>query len=283
MDVNVHKRKKLSTKEIQDVSLSIMKKLHVYLKQHRLRYSLYGGTLIGAIRHKGFIPWDDDVDIAMPQPDYERLLEEWEDTEELKLFAPEKGNSRLLFARMCDMKMTDSFERVPWRDGNSGVWVDIFPITAVPTDMDAHIKHIKQMAYYGKRSYYSRYSDVTPSMFNSFRDKVLALFKMWAFRWINRKKILRDAHNLAFETNDYAQTKYVGEVVFLDYPDCEHLPKQWWETFEETRFEDAVFSIVSNYDNVLRNYYGNYMELPPIEKRNPMHASGQCFFWREQQ
>lgn len=276
----MHENNRLSTSDIQEVSLQIMKKLHLFLCDHNLRYSLYGGTLIGAIRSEGFIPWDDDLDIAMPQPDYERFLTEWEDTDELCLFAPEKGNSNLLYARICDRNKTQSFERIPWRKGESGVWIDIFPVNAVPTSIEKHRKHIKRMQKLGTKAYLMRYNDVRPSMFSSYRDKILAVYKMFAFRMINCEKIKRIAHKYAFDTYDWEQSEYVGVVTFLDYPDCEHLPKECWEHFELSKFEDTHFYVVSAYDYVLKNYYGDYMELPPEEERVPMHANGQWFCWK---
>lgn len=270
----------LSTRDIQDVSLEIMKKLHVFMDEHHLRYSLYGGSLIGAIRHKGFIPWDDDMDIAMPQPDYERFLSEWKDSDELKLFTPELRNSNMLFARICERKQTSSYERVPWKNEDAGVWVDIFPITAVPEDLSEHQKHIDKMKKFGSVAYYMRYSECRPSMFSSLRDKVLAVFKMLTFRWINKEKVLSSAYQTEFRMYDWDTTKYVGEVAFLDYPDREHLPKEWWDDFIVTDFEDTQFMIVKHYDDVLKNYYGDYMQLPPEESRFPLHAAGQWFYWK---
>ena len=274
-------REILTTEEIQQVSLQIMKKLHVFFVGHNIKYSLYGGSLIGAIRHKGFVPWDDDLDIAIPQPDYERFLIEWEDTSELKLFTPERRNSKMLFARICERKFTTSYERVPWKnDAAAGVWVDIFPITAVPENLSDHQKHINKMKKFGHDAYYMRYSDCRPSMFTSFRDKILAVYKMLAFRYINQEAVLKGAYKTEFRTYDYDTTKYVGEVAFLDYPDKEHLPKLWWDDFIMTDFEDTQFMIIKHYDEVLRNYYDDYMQLPPEDKRTPMHANRQWFCWK---
>lgn len=274
---------KLSTEEIQSISLEMMKKVHSFMIENHLRYSLYGGSLIGAIRHHGFIPWDDDVDIAMPQPDYEKLLEVWCDTDELKLFSPELGNSDMLFARICDIRKTRSYERVPWKKDAAGIWIDIFPITAVPTSLEEHSNHIKRMARLVRRAYYMRYSYCRPSMFSGFRDKIMAIYKMFAFRWINKKKIIKEAHIRAFDTYDYNTTSYVGEVVFLDYPNKEHLPKEWWSDFIMVDFADTQFMVVSHYDEVLKNYYNDYMKLPPIEERIPMHAAGQWFYWKKEE
>ena len=96
----------LSVKEIQDVLLRIMKYVHTFCVENDIKYSLEGGTLIGAIRHKGYIPWDDDIDIAMPRPYYDKFVKEFIDTDEFKLFTPERNNSYINYARVCDIKNT---------------------------------------------------------------------------------------------------------------------------------------------------------------------------------
>lgn len=277
MGKNVYK---LSLEEIKSIEKDILGYVASLCDKNKLRYFLAYGTLIGAIRHKGFIPWDDDMDIAMPQPDYERFLKEWKNTDDLALYAVELGNSKMLIARICDIKATNSYERVLWKKGESGVWIDIFPISAVPSDMAEYKKHIKRLHRLETLAYYSRYNDVRPSMFSSVRDKMAAAVKMFAFRWINRAKVIRDVKKYAYNTYDWSTSEYVGCVTFLDYPDREHLPKDWWEHFEMTKFEDAEFSIVSSYDSLLRNYYGDYMQFPPVEQRVPVHASGQWFYWK---
>lgn len=80
----------LSLKDIQGVLLRIMKYIHSFCVENDIKYSLCGGTLIGAIRHKGFIPWDDDIDITIPRPDYDRFVKIFKDSDEFKLFAPER-------------------------------------------------------------------------------------------------------------------------------------------------------------------------------------------------
>ena len=95
--------KELTLKDLQRIGLQIMKEIDKWCLEHNVSYSLCGGSLIGAIRHKGFIPWDDDIDIVMPRPEYERFVREFRHPD-LVCVAPELQNSYLTFARVCDIK-----------------------------------------------------------------------------------------------------------------------------------------------------------------------------------
>ncbi len=121
-------RNELSTREIQDVSLEILKQVADICEELNLRYYLMYGTLIGAIRHHGFIPWDDDVDIMMPRPDYERLLEFFEKNKigDLTVFSHE-NNDRYpyMIARISDDRYVIECENE--ESIGMGVFIDIYP------------------------------------------------------------------------------------------------------------------------------------------------------------
>ena len=98
--------KEMSLKDIQGVSLNIMKRLHTFCVEHDIKYSLGYGTLLGAIRHKGFIPWDDHIDVFMMREDFDRFCEIYEDTVDFKLFSYNRGNTYSAVARLCDLQRT---------------------------------------------------------------------------------------------------------------------------------------------------------------------------------
>jgi len=119
--------KQLSLREIQDVSCDILKVVHEFCIENKIQYSLAYGTLLGAVRHHGFIPWDDDIDIIMPRPDYLRFCKSFH-ASGYQVFSHETTPDCIIgYARVCDMERTIVYGST-WTQKRTGLWVDIFPI-----------------------------------------------------------------------------------------------------------------------------------------------------------
>ena len=128
--------KKLGLKEIQQRELEIFKKFVEICEQYGIRYYLAGGTLLGAARHKGFIPWDDDIDVNMPREDYETLLSHADEigaSGDYKLVAGELGNLNYPFAKIYDLH-TNIRKLYDDDDTERNLWIDIFPMDGLPDD-----------------------------------------------------------------------------------------------------------------------------------------------------
>ena len=134
----------LTLQEIKQIELEILKTFHAFCEENHIRYFLSHGTLLGTIRYKGFIPWDDDVDVLVPREDYDRLLSLFKDNEQYKLLHFEKDEQFLFpYAKLCDMttrKIENDME-----DGMAvGLDMDIFPLDAWDADMEKAKKETKK-------------------------------------------------------------------------------------------------------------------------------------------
>ena len=136
--------KVMTLREIQLFTLEILKVTHNFCVENNIKYSLSYGTLIGAVRHKGFIPWDDDVDIMMLRPDYDRFCQTFQAPGYQVVSRQTRKDCLISFARVCDIRETDVTSMEPWirRQGNLGLWIDIFPIDSVTDDSDLAVAFI---------------------------------------------------------------------------------------------------------------------------------------------
>ena len=126
----------LNGTEIKSIELEILKEFNAFCQKNNLRYNLAGGTLLGAIRHKGFIPWDDDIDVCMPRPDFCRLISEYKgEDSKLKLVYRGIDGYDAPFAKII---RTDTFvkNRFSSRETDKHLWIDIFPVDGLPENIE---------------------------------------------------------------------------------------------------------------------------------------------------
>ena len=266
----------MTLNEIKEVSLDILTEFHDFCSSHSLKYSLAGGTAIGAVRHQGFIPWDDDVDVCMPRQDYERFCAIYQGNADFELFAPQRGNSLIGYARLCEMRRTMAQPFVPCFKSESGIWIDVFPMDLANNDYD---------------KYYARQKSI-------YSVKLKLDHRRDAMRILNKSLGLKgNLHVLWQKVTCPSATveELVDEITRLSTAEeecCTRLTnyhtvyreKEWYlrKDFDDTipvKFEGKEFRLMSGYDDYLRQIYGDYMELPPAEKRIPRHSRHQ-YLWK---
>ena len=244
-------------------------------REHSLTYFCCGGTAIGAVRHHAMIPWDDDIDVFMPRPDYDRFVElaSRQLPDGLELVTPySKQDYPLYFVKLCDSHTTlQEEEEVPCV---VGLYIDIFPIDGAPDD-------IEQARAMERRFTKTKHKLEAVSSHVSFADYLLLLTqpKEWgrfvrktvAFfcRYAYRQHLLRQMEAICRQY-DYDDSTLVA-VYCGSYGPKEVFPKAWLQSQVMFPYEDMEVALPSGYDNYLRQYYGDYMQLPPEEKRVSHH------------
>lgn len=256
--------KKLKNNQIKRLELEILLNFDEFCKKNKLRYYLSGGTLLGSIRHKGFIPWDDDIDVCMPRKDYEKLIEIFPDVYKDKyiLRAIKKNNFGYPFIKIVNNKTKINCEYVENKFENS-LWIDIFPVDGLPKNED------KLKKIYASVNFYRKLLSLNFARMNKGTTVWKKIFKPFAIiiaKIIGVNFCIKKIEDIA-STYDYDKSNYVGAITWGLYGVGERMKKSEFEKIVYVDFEGYKFPTFSCWDSYLKGLYGNYMQLPPIEKR----------------
>ena len=248
--------------EIRPLQLYLQSNLKTIDSVFRLngfRYFIVSGTMLGAVRHKGFIPWDDDVDIAMPRSDYERLLKEWHDLfpSHLEFVSAEQDdNYPLPYGKIQD-NLTTVIEKT-YRNYIGGVYIDVFPLDGVPSNTLLRWWHFTKYLFYYKLLYFS-YRD--PYKHGKGPNSWVPLFVQ---KTIKHSSIHRWIRHLLMRC-DYDVSPFISEHYNRQR---RYFPKDVFGTPKDIEFEDATLLGVEKPHEYLLEEYGDYMQLPPENKRH---------------
>ena len=259
--------KKLSLIEIKKFELDLLKRFDVFCKENGIRYFLSNGTLLGAIKYGGFIPWDDDVDVLVPREDYDRLISLFADDGKFQLFSFERNpNYRFPFAKLCDM--TTKKEEGNIDNGVIlGLDIDIFPLDAWDSDLERAKSEINRIQ---KKMFYLGLSKLRkPDSVNPLKRAVKGIVMFFC-------KVMGSAHfirEIIKESNQPKQkgSPYVGCKSWCIYGDREIIPAEVFAKTVEITFEDGIFPAPVGYDAYLRSLYGDYEKDPPADQQRTHH------------
>lgn len=254
-------------RQLQLIELDILKYVAGFCKRNDIPYSLYGGTLIGAIRHKGFIPWDDDIDICMLRKDYDRFISLW---------MQEKHDGYIIQNKETDLDFTQGFTKIR-KDNTSfiqkedigkkyhkGIFIDIFPFDRIPNGLNHYFFKIMTMIYLlccrefapakEKGAFMQRVISV---LFLSLTNQKIRIhLRKIALKWITR-------------FNDDSALPLVS-IETLSALSCIY-PHDIADEFTEVLYEGVFFQAWKETDLVLSIKYNDYMKLPPVSEQKWKH------------
>ncbi|MEA4965625.1 MAG: LicD family protein [Oscillospiraceae bacterium] len=261
----------LSLREIQMGEFGVLKTLISICEAQHLRCYLFYGTLLGAVRHQGFIPWDDDVDVIMPRQDYQALMEYLTAREAelrpLQLMSPYNNRDYIYpIARLCDTRYYVDYQGA--QEYGLGLFVDIYPYDgygATIEEAKANFRENQRLIQFISIAGSSKFVGST-------RGALHTPLKFAAYCYARLKgaqyfigKLEKKAAALSFEDN-----VYVGCSVW-DNEDRWIFKREWFEKTVCLPFEGESFPAPAGYDAALRQCYGDYMQLPPEEDRIGHH------------
>lgn len=249
--------------------LDMLKEFDTFCRRYQLSYFLIGGALLGAVRHKGFIPWDDDMDIGMLRKDYDVFIEHASEWFKEPYFVQNGWNDKGYFgriARIRDSRTTGTIWRDRKKPCNNGAFLEIYPIDNVCEDDIKLKKQHDQARRFERILYHYQY----PAEAKSVKGKVINI--------IAKAYVSLSSFEAIYKKWDGICSRYSSEKTTF----CDSLTAYWdvggqrWyledcKDIIELPFEDMMVKVPRNYDRCLRLTYGDYMTLPPVEERGQHH------------
>lgn len=269
--------------EMQQIELDLLIYLKKICDENQLKYYLAYGTLIGAVRHQGFIPWDDDVDVMMPRKDYKKLVQIMRDQTHpyYQLVSTDTYSNftaplpKIIDTRTVLEQHYDFVERVPL-----GIYIDVFIIDGMTDEFETAVTLRKKSL-----KLYRRWRRADAVLFPPGKSKLYGLLRSvrnipYKLYGITRslKKLEQHTGTFSFYNCTYVavQNEGIDEGVM---PEKQILKREWFGEGTDLPFEGTMFRVPTEYDMILRMQYGDYMTPPPAEEQKSTHS--YTVYWRD--
>jgi len=259
-------KKEIALNELKSIQLDLLRELHGYCEKHGLVYYLAYGTLIGALRHNGYIPWDDDIDVMMPRADYDRLIKAFnQGSGPIKVISYETDSDYYLpFAKLVhtDTVMQEQVNN----DKQIGVYIDIFPLDNLSDD---HEDAVRRMDRAGRFNYMVSLKNIKKSSSRKFYKNAILVVGSFILRAVSLRTLFEKMKSVTVSK----ETAYIGVVTGISKGGPSRVfKKEWFSSRTLHDFEQEQFYVPCGGDAFLRNLYGDYMKLPPKEQQKSHHV-----------
>ena len=264
-------------RKLQLEELDMLKLFADICTKHGLRYYLLGGTLLGAVRHKGFIPWDDDVDVCMPRKDYQHFIE-LAKTELPKRYYIDNYDLSpdyyYAWARICSrgMKVINHMANIPRIEP---IFIDVIPLDGFPDPGIERTLHKLRLSFWWNLNQVLQFDKLVDQKRQRGKlEKAAIAFVAW-FKWLGKilsfKTCLKKLNEILCRYPYDSDTKEIINYLAA-YGFQETFLRESFEEGREYEFEGLEFIGPKDYDHVCRTIYGDYMTLPPEDQRNKHHT-----------
>ncbi len=269
--------REIELEEIKNIELAILKYIDHICRENKIEYFLTAGSLIGAIRHKGIIPWDDDIDIGLKRENYNKLIEILKNDENSQYFLMDYTTQTDYFypyAKLVD-KRTVLQEKVVRKISNYGIFVDIFAYDTLPDDACLRDKRYnkqkkiqRQIVYYATKEVFGK---------NKLKRLLEVIYKKYC-EILGIGFILKKYNKICMQYNNAD-----GQDMISNWPTVKKdeaiQKKEYFNQVIDWEFDGLKIKIPEKYDSFLTNMYGDYMTLPSEEERNGKH--NMKAYWKE--
>ena len=245
---------------VQSVCFEILNEFNRICTKHNLTYFLDFGTLLGAIRHEGFIPWDDDLDVAMLRDDYDKFISIVNDEIDDRFYFDSMNTDSVYFEGFAKIRRNNTrflkYDHALREYPNLGIWIDIFPLDYCPNDKTKEFIMWKRSLNFNRNLICSKTAKYKSLMsLRSILKKTVLFFVPLRLLLFNRKKL---------ERRYYKKTQYLNST---HQPELVSYDVNWFSSCKMVNFCGKEFPVPFGYNEILTKLYGSYMNLPPIEER----------------
>lgn len=265
----------ISFEETKKIEFEILCHVASFCEKHGLEYSIAYGTLIGTIRHKGFIPWDDDIDLWMKRADYNKLIEIFnkETDGPYRLVSPFEKGAKHSFVKIFDTRTIKRELGIKYKHFDFGIDIDIFPVDGAPSDQKEYDKWYDKLF-----SLYEAHRDVVTGFYGGLKNRLRILVRkiLLGITFNTKNRILKKAKKL-HDMYPIDCCDKVGSFECCYVNKRSRVDKELFDGVVMKEFEGKEFAVPKGYHQILTAIYGDYMTPPPKDQQITHHTNNTFY------